>query len=382
MDLLRISKRYDRPVYVYSKKTMTEQYKKLERAFPPPFQLSYSVKANSHQKVVQHFAQLKARADVSSLKEYEIAKKAGISAKKISFSGPSKGEKELRFLIKEGAQICIESFDELEQVKSLSKHKTASVFLRVNPLFSINKKGEWVKSQASQFGIDEEQIDEIIQSFKGLQKISFCGFHFHIGTQILDEDIILKYFRQTLELKNKIEKQFNIVLPVLIFGGGFGVSYRKEKGINLESLSKNIKKIYKELTDQRTQIIIELGRFLVAESGFYISRVLSKKISRGKTFAILNGGFNHLLRASQANETEARLLLSVKNLSNAGKKKETLTLAGPTCSSRDILAEDIQLSEVRVGDYLCFESAGAYGFKLSPIQFISLPQPVEVFIDS
>ena len=150
----------------------------------------------------------------------------------------------------------------------------------------------------------------------------------------------------------------------------------------LEPIGENLHKLFKEYAQQfsNTTIIAELGRFIVGECGVYISKVIDKKISRGSTFLIINGGLHHHLAASGNFGQVIRKNYPVTVANKIGLATEKASAVGPLCTPLDVLAQDMDLPKADIGDYVAVFNSGAYGYTSSPLNFLSHPHPIEIFV--
>ncbi|MEM1003210.1 MAG: pyridoxal-dependent decarboxylase, exosortase A system-associated, partial [Bacteroidota bacterium] len=178
-------------------------------------------------------------------------------------------------------------------------------------------------------------------------------------------------------------RQTNTKIRQLNIGGGFGIPYFPgEHPLDLKPIGDNLFKLIEKYSDDfsNTQIIIELGRYLVGECGIYLCKIIDKKISRGKTFLVVNGGLHHHLAASGNLGQVIRKNFPVTVANKIGFKIIKANVVGPLCTPLDILAENLDLPEANIGDYIAVFNSGAYGYSASPINFLSHPHPNEIFI--
>jgi len=344
------------------------------RNFSPQIEIFFSFKANPNLEILKIIRKGKCGADISSLGELFLAKKSGFKGEDIVFAGPGKKEKEIEEAIKENIfSINAESLTELKRINSISEKfkKKTRVALRINPTpSSQNSALLKMGKRETQFGIPEEILFEkkFIKEISSLKHINIEGIHLFSGTQILCPKEILDNFKYAVSLAKKLSQFFPI--NFIDFGGGFGVpyDYLKEHTLDINILSQGLKDILRKdpfLTKKR--IIFELGRFIVAESGVFVTKVVDVKTCRRKKFAVLDGGINNLLRVSFLRENHP-----VINFSRTSKK-EKFTLVGPLCTPLDILGEDVKLSSPKIGDLIGILNAGAYGFSESMPYFLSHP---------
>ncbi|HMU65163.1 MAG TPA: pyridoxal-dependent decarboxylase, exosortase A system-associated, partial [Nitrosomonas sp.] len=212
----------------------------------------------------------------------------------------------------------------------------------------------------------------------------FEGLHIFSGSQNLKVEAIQDAHEKTLQLAVRLAKESSVSIPSLNMGGGFGIPYFPgESPLNLVAVGENLQhllnKIESELSD--TQFVIELGRYIVAEAGIYVCRVLDKKNSRGQLFLITDGGMHHHLAASGNFGQVIRKNYPV----TVGTKAETaetevVSVVGPLCTPLDLLADQMELPKAEVGDLIVVFQSGAYGLTASPISFLSHPIPFEVLV--
>lgn len=262
---------------------------------------------------------------------------------------------------------------ELKRINFISKKlkKKTRVALRINPI-SNSQNSALLKmgKRETQFGIPEKVLFEkkFIKEISSLKHIRIEGVHFFSGTQILCVKEILDNFRYTIYLAKKLSEFFPI--NFIDFGGGFGVpyDYSKEYSLNINVLSQELKKIFKKDSFlAKKRIIFELGRFIVAECGVFVTKVVDIKTWKRRKFVVLDGGINNFLRVSLLRKNHP-----VVNFSRTSKK-EKFTLVGPLCTPLDILGEDVKLSSPKIGDLIGILNAGAYGFSESMPYFLSHP---------
>jgi diaminopimelate decarboxylase len=239
---------------------------------------------------------------------------------------------------------------------------------------------------SQQFGIDEEALPKVLKQIKRCKSLSFVGLHMHAGSQILSEENISKNIGYLLRYCAKLQKDMDIKIRLINFGGGIGIPYyTRQKRIDLEILSCMIRKEFARANVKKlfpkTRFIIEPGRFLVGESGVYVTKILYKKKSRGKTFLIVDGGLHHnLAAAGLLGEGFKKNRICGVLTKDLDYNKEIVHIAGCLCTPLDILARDIILPKCEPGDYLYIASSGAYGYSASPLMFLSHSMPAEIMV--
>lgn len=386
MSLNRLTQRVgSTPYFAYDRKLITERILFLRQCLPNKIKLHYAMKANPMPAVVQHIAGLVDGIDVASLGEIKVALDTGMLPSKISFAGPGKNEHELSCAIAAGIVINIESELELERIVALAERLgiTPKVAVRINPDFELKSSGMKMGGGPKQFGIDAERAPIVLRRIVEFG-IVFEGLHIFSGSQNLKVEAIQDAHEKTLQLAVRLAKESSVSIPSLNMGGGFGIPYFPgESPLNLVAVGENLQhllnKIESELSD--TQFVIELGRYIVAEAGIYVCRVLDKKNSRGQLFLITDGGMHHHLAASGNFGQVIRKNYPV----TVGTKAETaetevVSVVGPLCTPLDLLADQMELPKAEVGDLIVVFQSGAYGLTASPISFLSHPIPFEVLV--
>lgn len=386
MSLNRLTQRVgSTPYFAYDRKLITERILFLRQCLPNKIKLHYAMKANPMPAVVQHIAGLVDGIDVASLGEIKVALDTGMLPSKMSFAGPGKNEHELSCAIAAGIVINIESELELERIVALAERLgiTPKVAVRINPDFELKSSGMKMGGGPKQFGIDAERAPIVLRRIVEFG-IVFEGLHIFSGSQNLKVEAIQDAHEKTLQLAVRLAKESSVSIPSLNMGGGFGIPYFPgESPLNLVAVGENLQhllnKIEPELSD--TQFVIELGRYIVAEAGIYVCRVLDKKNSRGQLFLITDGGMHHHLAASGNFGQVIRKNYPV----TVGNKVETaetevVSVVGPLCTPLDLLADQMELPKAEIGDLIVVFQSGAYGLTASPISFLSHPIPLEVLV--
>lgn len=382
--------RFGTPFYVYDASIIRSQINKLRDALPDDFHLAYSVKANSNAAILNIFLTENCRLEIASVGEYHRALKAGCNPEKILFAGPGKTEAELKEVLSNGiGEIHAESLLEIERIGKLSKElkRETNVAIRVNPTDEAQGGAIRMGGQAAPFGIDEEQLPQALDELKNHPELVFSGIHLFSGTQILDHQILIDQYRKGLEIAATASDYMNQNIHTLDFGGGLGIPYfDQETALNLEELKHGLHEVFKTVRENpvfaNTQFLVEPGRFLVGESGIYITRVNDLKTSREKKFAIMDGGMHHHLAASGnlGQVIKRNYPFAVLNKLDA-EATERIELVGPLCTPLDTLGRNASLPSLEVGDIIGIFQSGAYARAASPLGFLNHATPPEVLID-
>ncbi|PCI08784.1 MAG: pyridoxal-dependent decarboxylase, exosortase A system-associated, partial [Gammaproteobacteria bacterium] len=303
----------------------------------------------------------------------------------IGFSGPGKSQSDINSAVSTGITIHLESKSEFQRVlaASQSSGKQAKVAIRINPDFELKSSGLKMSGGANPFGVDEELAPELINTIQQ-SDVDFRGFHVFTGSQNLNTENIIQAQDKTINLMIRLSEIAGGIPDLINIGGGFGIPYfAGDSALDIQAISNNLTKNLSLLRQHRddSQITLELGRYLIGASGYYICQVIEKKISRKKTFIVVNGGMHHHLAASGNLGQIIRKNYPIcvgNNLTS--DKTEKVTIVGPLCTPLDILADEIELPVINEGDSIVVFQSGAYGFSASPQLFLSHIAPKELII--
>lgn len=379
--LSKLLKEFDTPIYIYDGGIIREKFLRIKKAFDR-FNIFYSLKANPNVSICSLFKSLGANAEVASMGELYFALRVGFKPQNIIFVGPGKTDEELEYAIHNNIYaIVAESTNELERINELSKrlNKDINVLIRINTQERAKSTvEETMAGGPSKLGIDQEKVIESIKRLN-LRSVRIIGIHIYTASQVLDVGSLIESARRTLALACYYAESLNFRLQCVDFGGGFGVPYSEdEMELDIRYLAGEVKRMIKEesLGNKDVRFIYELGRYLVAESGVYITKVIDIKESRDKKFLITDGGINHQGRPTLMGVEHPVLMLNKHNQ----KKKERVEIGGPLCTSQDIIAKDVLVPEPEIGDIIGVFNSGAYGFSYSLLNFLSHPWPPEILI--
>ncbi len=386
MPLTRLAQQVGQtPFYAYDRQKITERIALLRKHLPEEIHLHYAMKANPMPAVIQHLAHLVDGIDVASVGEMRAALDTVMPSDSISFAGPGKKPQELSCAIAAGIVINMESEQEMALIAELGNNLgiRPNVAVRVNPDFELKSSGMKMGGGPKQFGVDAERVPEMLRSI-GKLGLNFLGFHIFSGSQNLKEASIQETHEKTFQLGIQLAQHAPSPVKTLNIGGGFGIPYFPgETALDIEAIGNNLKRLLPEVKQKlpEAQIVIELGRYIVAEAGIYVCRVLERKQSRDQIFLVTDGGLHHHLAASgnfgQVIRKNYPVAIGNKVQSD---EKETVSIVGPLCTPLDLLADKMELSRTEVNDLVVIMQSGAYGLTASPIAFLGHPAAVEVFV--
>jgi len=370
------------PLFVYDSRRIADQVARFRAAFPSEVALHYAVKANPYAPLLEALAAMVDGFDVASAAELGKVAHLGLP---ISFAGPGKRDQELEMAIRAGVTINLESESEAERTLAICERErlTARLAVRVNPPFGLKGSGQKMGGLPSQFGVDHERTPALVRRIVEAGA-DWQGLHIFAGSQALQADALIELQGDTVALAAAIAEEAGQAPPYVNLGGGFGIPYfAKDQPLDVEAvgaaLAKTLADRPKIFAD--TQFAIELGRWLVGEAGVYLTRIVDRKISRGKTFLVTDGGLQHQLAASGNFGQLLRRNYPVAIASRFGAgPEEEVTITGCLCTPLDLLADEAMLPRAEVGDLVAIFCAGAYGLSASPTAFLSQPMAREMLI--
>lgn len=384
--LKRLAERVGKtPFYAYDRNLIASRVAELRAVLPGEVKLHYAMKANPMPALVGFMTGLVDGIDVASGGELRVALDAGTSPHEISFAGPGKTESELRQAVSAGILVNIESFREVDLLAKIAQELDlpARVAVRVNPDFELKGSGMKMGGGPKQFGVDAEQVPELLARI-ATQKLSFEGFHLFAGSQNLKAESICEAQQKSYELALRLAQHAPSPLRFLNLGGGFGIPYFPgEQHLDLAPIGRNLSQLaQKAATDfPEASLVIELGRFLVGEAGIYVTRILDRKVSRGQTFLVVDGGLNHHLSASGnfGQVIRKNYPVAIGNRLDS-PDYEIVSIVGPLCTPLDILAERMRLPAADRDDLVVIFQSGAYGASASPQAFLGHPAVTETLV--
>ncbi|SFW28255.1 pyridoxal-dependent decarboxylase, exosortase A system-associated [Nitrosovibrio sp. Nv17] len=386
MPLTRLARRVGRtPFYAYDRQRITERVAFLRQHLPPEIHLHYAMKANPMPAVVQHMAGLVEGLDVASAGEMQVALDTPMPPHLISFAGPGKTGEELACAIAAGIVLNMESEAEMERIADLGVRLgiRPKVAVRVNPDFELKSSSMKMGGGPKQFGVDAERVPAMLARLNTLA-LDFEGFHIFSGSQNLKAAALQESHEKTFQLAISLARHAPGPIHTLNIGGGFGVPYFPgDQALDVETVGKNLGQLLPGVRHHLpdTQIVLELGRYLVAEAGIYVCSVLERKESRGQVFLVTDGGLHHHLAASGnfGQVIRKNYPVTVGNRMQ-GSEREVVSVVGPLCTPLDLLADRMEMAGADAGDLIVVFQSGAYGLTASPTAFLSHPAPAEVLV--
>ena len=373
------------PFYVYDRSLITARVAHVRAHLPAAVQLHYAIKANPMPALVCHLAGLVDGLDVASGRELLTAIATGMPPREISFAGPGKTTAELAQAVAADILINVESFREVRALADLSvaTGSAARVAVRVNPDFELKSSGMKMGGGPKQFGVDAADVPALLEEI-GRANLRFEGFHIYSGSQNLRSESICEAQDKSVQLALHLSDHAPVAPRVINIGGGFGIPYFPgDQPLDLVPIGIQLETLVERTTQALpgAALVVELGRYLVGESGLYICRVIDRKVSRGQVFLITDGGLHHHLAASgNFGQVLRKNYPVVVGNHVIGTAREKASVVGSLCTPLDLLADRMELARADVGDLIAIYQSGAYGLTASPAAFLSHPEPVELFV--
>jgi diaminopimelate decarboxylase len=373
------------PLFIYDRGLMTARVRALRAAMPSGLDLHYAIKANPHPAVIAHLAGQVDGLDVASAGELERALASGMPPGKISFAGPGKTDAELRAAALAGVTVNLESAGEMRRLAAIAAalDLRPRVAVRVNPLFELRQSGMRMGGGPRQFGVDEEAVPALLAELAGTA-LEFTGFHIFAGSQILNNEVLIDCLEKTVDLAVRLSAGAPGPVRYVNLGGGFGIPYFPgEEPLDIGRIGAALGPLLERgrAACPGAAFAIELGRYLVGEAGLYVTRVIDRKVSRGKTFLVTDGGLHHHLALSGNFGQVIRKNYPVAVAGKIGLPAvETADIVGCLCTPLDRLGDNVPLPEAVPGDLIAVFQSGAYGPTASPAGFLGHQPAAELLV--
>ena len=374
----------DTPLFVYDLDLITARIARFRAAFPA-IELHYAIKANSYIPLLRHVAKRVDGLDIASGGELGFALEAGADPADISFAGPGKRDGDLEAAIAAGVTLNCESEGEVARAVAIGARlgRRPLLAIRVNPDFEIKGSGMRMGGGAKPFGVDAARVPDLVRIIIDAGA-DWRGFHIFAGSQALDPDALIEAQAATLRLAADLARAAGASPPLVNLGGGFGIPhFHGETPLDIEKVGAALAGAHAARDDilKDSHFAIELGRWIVGEAGVYLTRIVDRKESHGKTFLVTDGGMQHQLAASGNFGQVVRRNYPVAIASRFGAPaEEEASIVGCLCTPLDRLADDVMTPRADVGDLVAVFLAGAYGLSASPQAFLAQQQALEMVV--
>ncbi len=352
------------PAYIFDIQKLKNRVKFLKDSLPENVLLCYAIKANTF--IVKEIEDCIDRLEVCSPGEYEICKASNIAGNKILITGVYKTPKVIKNIIENEKDVdyfTIESMEQFRLIKNIKKDKKIKIMLRL--------------TSGNQFGINEEEIEEIIKNYDKYENIEITGIQYFSGTQKTSLKIIQREIDYVDGFVKELKEKYQFETKELEFGPGFPVYYFQNTEFDEEAYLKEFSQIISNM-EYKGKIVLELGRSIAASCGYYITKVVDKKTNKGQNYAILDGGINHITYYGQTMAMKLPKCSIYPQRENT--ENEKWNLCGSLCTINDILVKQFPVGNLQIGDVFIFENTGAYCMTEGISLFLSreLPQVIKL----
>lgn len=377
----------DTPFFVYDAGIIRSRIARFRAAFGASVQLHYAVKANPYPPLLRWIGEKVDGLDVASAGEMRSAIEAGADPLHVSFAGPGKRDREIEEAISAGVTINLESEGEAERALRIGTRlgRRPRLAVRVNPDFEIKGSGMRMSGGAKPFGLDAARVPALVRRLLAAGA-DWRGFHIFAGSQALSAEALIEAQAATLALAADLAEAAGAPPPLVNLGGGFGIPYvAGDSPLAVEAVAARLREGLSNRPQvlEKSQFSMELGRWLVGEAGVYLTRIVDRKESHGKTFLVVDGGLHHQLAASGNFGQVVRRNYPVRiaeRMNAAGE--EEVSIVGCLCTPLDRLADDVLLPRADVGDVVAVFLAGAYGASASPSTFLGHGPAEEMLVNA
>ncbi len=380
-----------RSFYLYDTAPMRGKIKNLKALLPENVRIYYAMKANPHNAFLVAAGESDAHGiEIASLGEAQKAVDAGFSPEALIFTGPGKSPEELAWSVSNRIEtVHIESLTEAHRLEAIcaTLGQTQDILVRVNPNFHIHGAQANFSGDSSKLGVDESRLNEILPQILALPHLNFRGLHVYSASGILEIKDLLKNCELVFNLARRVEDTYQGVrCDIIDFGGGFGIDYLETgNDFSPDTYAKSLKGMIDKFGFNDRQFVLELGRYLTADSGWYCTEILDIKNSLGKKQVICAGGAHQFRRPVALGINHPLTIIPMHRPpifdGQEVADNESVFIGGPLCNTADKLApKDIHVDRAEIGDIAVFGLAGAYGYSMSHLDFLSHAHPPEIVL--
>ena len=373
--------------YLYDLAALREHVNAMLAGLPARCRLYYAVKANPDPRLIAVLAPLVAGFEAASIGEIRRIREVSDAAP-ILFGGPGKKDAELEEALELGVErIHVESLHELRRLRLIAERRgrVVPILLRVNLHDALPEATVTMAGRATQFGIDEPQVAEAIEEARRSPALRLDGFHLHSISNNLDARLHARLVATYLARVAAWAERFDLKIRCVDAGGGFGVSYDERPDFDWVAFLDELRTVLEADPLPGATLLFEPGRYLVAFCGYYAAEVIDLKQSHGRHFAILRGGTHHFRLPASWRHDHPFEVMPLDDwpypFPRPGLADRRVTLAGELCTPKDVLAREVPVGRLRVGDLVLFHRAGAYGWTISHHDFLGHPHPRHLYID-
>ena len=373
------------PLFVYDNNIVGGQIARFQAAMASGVALNYAVTANPYEPLLEFIGRYVDGFRVVSGGELQRLVQAKLAGIPIHLAGPAKTDPELETAIRLGATISVESEGEAARAIAAGERLgiKPALAVRVNPPFSIDKGRLTMGAQPSPFGVDTDRVPALVAGILEADA-DWRGLHIFAAAQSLDADELIRMHDAIVGTAGDIAAETGLPLPELNLGSGFDVPRLPgQEPLDVDRIASELSRTLCNAPEHlaTTRFSIELGRWLVADSGVYLTRVIDRCESHGRTFLNTDGGGHHLIGATGNLGERHRGNYPIAVANRFGiEPEEEVTVTGCLCTPFDVLGEDVALPRAEPGDLIAIFSTGAYGLTASPQAWESRPLAREVLV--
>lgn len=377
------------PAFVYDLDHAARRFAALRRVLPARVHLAYAVKSNPGAALLATFARLGAWFDCASAGEVERVMAASPQAGLV-FAGPAKSERDLAAALEVGARIQVDGIEDVQRISHEHRLRNGvhapplSINVRVNPASGISERASIIGGAGpSAFGVDEEDLDEFMRASSGYDGVRIAGLQVFAASNELDARVLLANHATALRIGATLHARHGVEIELIDIGGGLGIRYADaDHELDVVALAEGLDRLLSAHPWFTGHLVLEPGRWLSGPCGIYAAAVVRTKVSRGVSFAMLEGGINHLLRplmTGQSFPVQAIRRPEPAAVARAGQsvadEDVDFTLAGPLCTSLDRVGSGPLPANLAPGDIVVFGQSGAYAYTQAMTHFLSHPAP-------
>ena len=386
-----VAERFGTPAYIYDLDVVGRQVEALRAVLPARFDLAYAVKANPNLAVLRHLMNLDLGADVASGGELRHVLRAGFDPAHVVMTGPGKRDEELTAAVEAGVRvITVEAVGEVRRLARIAEGlgRRQSILLRaaVTETARLERVRLVGDDGAGKFGMDMADLRIAATEAVASSSLEPVGLHAFGASNVTDAAALASHVEATVDTARGLAAEAGFELRLVDAGGGLGLPYEThEAELDLAALGTRLAALSARMDDdaatRETRLLLEPGRFLVGQSGAYLTRVLERKEVGGHHVVIVDGGIHHVLRpVLVGQEHRVRVLTGAGAGANAGPNRFPVTIAGPLCSGLDVFAQAAVMALPDPGDLVAVLDVGAYGATESMPLFLSHPMPPEIAV--
>ncbi|MGB7449444.1 MAG: hypothetical protein WA892_09985, partial [Ornithinimicrobium sp.] len=343
--------------------------------------LAYAVKSNPGGPLLQTLAAAGARFDCASAGEVARVRAAGPDSP-ILMAGPAKSQADLRAAVYAGARVQVDGIEDVASLHAMGPARAGSdlhVSVRVNPAAPAQERSAIIGGGGpSAFGVDEEALPDFLAAVRSYPGVQVDGLQVFSASNELDAAALLRNHAIALAIGERMVERHGVQLRLIDLGGGLGIPYQAdERELDIDALGTGLAGLLAEHPWFEGELLLEPGRWLSGPCGIYAARVIRTKVSRGVSFALLEGGINHLLRPLMTGQSFPVVNVRLGSSSRLNEEVTEFTLAGPLCTSLDRVGTGRLPVDTRPGDIVVFGQAGAYAYTQAMTHFLSHPAPAQ-----